>query len=220
MERALHGLTSLELRAQMVQFMKDNVASYHSIGDGVLKADMPEHLQYKSIEARIDAMATNTTMVGEMEIIATGKVLKRTIIIKDTKGNVINNFTFTEKNTPLTIQFKSFGHDAGHYDCVTTADVNTTTKTQTAVSNEAIRSLLETISPKPKASKHRIRKRKAESACLLTSSPYKEILFERETAKDAKRSARLNATAVASTKKAVRNKVTTPKAAKAKEKLQ
>ena len=156
-------------------------------------------------------MATNTTMVGEMEIIATGKVLKRTIIIKDTKGNVINNFTFTEKNTPLTIQFKSFGHDAGHYDCVTTADVNTTTKIQTAVSNEAIRSLLETISPKPKASKPRIRKRKAESACLLTSYPYKEILLERETAKDAKRPARLNATAVASSKKAVRNKVTTPK---------
>ena len=58
-----------------------------------------------------------------------------------------------KKNTPLTVQFKSFGHDAGHYDCVTTAHVNTTTKTQTAVSNEAVRSLLETISPKPKASK-------------------------------------------------------------------
>ena len=84
-----------ELRAQMVQFMKVNVTSYHSIGDGVLDADMPEHLQYKSIEARINAMATNTTMVGEMEIIATGKVLKRTIITEDIKGNV-NNVTITE----------------------------------------------------------------------------------------------------------------------------
>ena len=40
-------------------------------------------------------MATNTAMVGKMEIIATGKVLKRTIITEDIKGNV-NNVTITE----------------------------------------------------------------------------------------------------------------------------
>ena len=170
-----------DLRAQMMQFMKDNVESYHHLGDEVTNADMPEHVLYSSVEESTNSMAHPDTMVGEMEILATEKVLKRTIIIEDTNGNAINKFASTQapENMPITLQFKNFDHYIGHYDCVT-ADMSAQTKTKGTLSTEAIHRLIEKVAPKPKTTKPRAHKRKSQSAGLLTPFPFKDMLLEKE----------------------------------------
>ena len=97
-----------DLRAQMVQFIKCNMASYHHLGVRFINADMPKHMRHSSVEERIKSMANPNAMVG-MESTPTEKLLKSTIFIMDTNGNAINKFASTEalENTSFSLHFKS-----------------------------------------------------------------------------------------------------------------
>lgn len=50
----------------------------------------------------------------------------------------------------------------------------------------ALQNLIRSLSPTPKLATSRARKRKAEGAALLTSSPYKAMLEEKQSSKDGK----------------------------------
>lgn len=142
-------------------------------------------------------MSEPTSMPGELEIMAVGKVLERSIHILNVEYHVIAKYGEGEFTTqsPLLLLFRSIGEDVGHYDCVIPippgTDVNclpsipeepeepspvTTTvrhqNTSLSVSNHEIRDIIKIISPLPKLATKRPRTRKAETAAILTSSPY------------------------------------------------
>ena len=76
MLKAIKENHAADLRAQMMQLMKDNVESYHHLGDEVTNADMPEHVRYSSVEESMNSMTHPDTMVDELAILVTEKVLK------------------------------------------------------------------------------------------------------------------------------------------------
>jgi len=70
-----------------------------------------------------------------------------------------------------------------------------------ASSSQHIRSLINKLSPPPKSTVPRVRKRKAESAALVTGSPFKKMLEEKEKEKERKISVKKTASSKSQKKK-------------------
>ena len=106
------------LRAEMVTYMCLHFEEFHH-DTTTANADLSGRLVYNSMQERVEAMAAPTAMVGEIEIIASTKSLRRQIDV------VYNNLTLKygenfQGSPPLVIRFSRIAEDVGHYDCVLT----------------------------------------------------------------------------------------------------
>ena len=182
----------------MVQYMRTNIEEYSWMDEVTLNGDLPPRIRYVTVADRIDGMAESHAMIGELEISAIGKVLQRPIVILDEHLQTMVKFgeDIFPNNETILMKFQPLENDAGHYsavihleiaqgeqtDTVTTENKSTDNNvTHTARENEemAICDMIKIFSPTPKAKKTRTRKRKIESAAIITSSPYKKVLEDK-----------------------------------------
>ena len=102
-------------RATTIQFMREHVDEYIGCEGEALYADMPQRpmFQFSTLAERINLMSSPTALVGEVEIMATNKVLKRSI-------NVSNTHYDTDfRNEPLIcVQYTPIGEDTGHFESI------------------------------------------------------------------------------------------------------
>ncbi|KAK7478675.1 hypothetical protein BaRGS_00030060 [Batillaria attramentaria] len=200
------------LRARVIEFMCDNYDEYKNLElqePETLNADLPTWLRYSSMEDRIAAMADPLSMPGELEITATSKLLNRQIVVLNSDNTVVQRYGTDTLTNALVVQYTSVGQDVGHYNCVlhrrgqetsrmAEAEIPTSEASSvpspppeqqpnpqpsTSTSSQGIREIIQGLSPLPKMQGKRTRSRKTESAAVLTSSPYKTALAEKQNAK-------------------------------------
>ena len=173
------------LRAQVVSYMCNHFSDYADLDEHTLNADLPPWIHFPTVEKRIEAMADPKSLPGELEICATSKVLDKQIIVINSNNVVIQRYGQGEES-PLIVRFTSVGDDVGHYDCIIKNTAPTETSSTTSNPNESIREMINNLSPIPKMQpKRKSARRKREVAEVLTSSPYKAKLVERQTKKKA-----------------------------------
>ena len=105
-----------ELRAACVQKMCENT----DFDVSIVNADMPPHIRYESVEARIREMAKTDHLPGELEIIALSKVLGRSISVLKPDFSVLRKYDAPHTGSatsPLYVTFTVLGQDVGHYEC-------------------------------------------------------------------------------------------------------
>ncbi|KAK7480342.1 hypothetical protein BaRGS_00028389 [Batillaria attramentaria] len=176
-------LAADELRAKTVNYVCEHVDEYNDMQADALNADMPTGVRFTSIMDRISAMATPTTPVGELEISCTAHVLQRPIsVCYGRTGRVfVYQTEFAGANTdPVKVIYRSFGDNAGHYDCLvqdaTSHDDETpeeSAETESENNPSAYVSVSE-ISPLPTL---RPGPKRGKTAEILTSTPYKQTLL-------------------------------------------
>ncbi|KAK6191085.1 hypothetical protein SNE40_002832 [Patella caerulea] len=167
-----------KIRAGTVAYLRSNMASFVEFEKHV-NADLPDNITFTSLNHRIETMANSDSMPGELEILAASRFLQRTVVIVNKNRSIISSFGEDYMlNTPLFVQFTSLGEDIGHYDCLSNLSASTNPGKQPAAVE--MREIINQLSPLPKITNKRPRTRKAESATLLTSSPFKKILIEKE----------------------------------------
>ena len=118
MLRILETTSADGLRAQVIAYMCDHLEDYQSLPIEAINGDMPSWLQYSSIEDRITAMAQPKQLAGELEIIATSKVLNIAIRVVNDKGDDVQMYGDPADTQLLTVQFTSLGEDVGHYNLI------------------------------------------------------------------------------------------------------
>ncbi|KAK6191253.1 hypothetical protein SNE40_002988 [Patella caerulea] len=166
-----------KIRAGTVAYLRSNMASFVEFEKHV-NADLPDNITFTSLNHRIETMANSDSMPGELEILAASRFLQRTIVIVNKNRSIISSFGEDYMlNTPLFVQFTSLGEDIGHYDCLSNLSASTNPGKQPATVE--MREIINQLSPLPKITNKRPRTRKAESATLLTSSPFKKILIKK-----------------------------------------
>ena len=209
------------LRAQAISFMWDNYDEYKDLDSETINADQPDWIRFGSMDERIVAMADPTFLPGELELMATSKVLGKKIVVLGTDSMVIQTYG-EDTLSRLLVQFRNIGQNVGHYNCVLDRRMNEpqgptsqaetpeassfspprppdfpTPDQQTHVSpscsfvppdpkastsrKEEIAELIRGFSPLPKIQSKRPRSRKAESATVLTSSPFKARLEQKRS---------------------------------------
>ena len=90
-------------------------------GGQILTADMPNWVHFDTLTERILAMSNTTTMVGEMEIYAARRVLKRVLQIVDDRGHRL------VYGAEYTSQVRNIPHnDSGHYESDKCCKINQT----------------------------------------------------------------------------------------------
>ena len=155
------------LRSQMTQHMIENMQEYIPL-QGSVNVDMPmtsgQHFQ--SLEERICHMTNPKAAVGELEILATSRVLKQPIhVVMGSDGRVSkyseNAFQGVE---PAVVLYKSFGDNSGHYDCI--------------IKSECVSIIRPTPSPVAQISTVKNRHARKTESVILTSTPYKRKLAE------------------------------------------
>ncbi|KAL8625362.1 hypothetical protein ACOMHN_044505 [Nucella lapillus] len=202
------------LRARVISYMCSHFSDYADVDEHTLNADLPPWIHFSTVEKRIAAMAEPQSLPGELEICATSKVLNKQIIVINS-NNVVIQRSGQGDNSPLIVQFTSFGEDVGHYDCVIKNTAPTETSSTTSNPNESIMEIINDLSPIPKMQpKRKSAGRKREVAEVLTSSPYKAKLVERQ----AKKKATEEKKKVAKEKKKVAESRNKPKAGNSKTK--
>ena len=180
-------------RANVVDFMCCNYNDYTDLPTEAISADLPPHVHYCSVQDRISAIAEPLSLPGELEIAAASKVLHRQIIVINSHNAVVQRYG-DDNADPLVVQFLSVGQDVGHYNYVlnwigddfarpqrpdTQSARNIDSQEQQSNTEEpcastlGIRRTIDELSPFPKRRFKRPRSRKAESAAVLNSSPFK-----------------------------------------------
>ena len=149
------------LRAEMVTYMCLHFEEFH-LDTTTANADLPGRLAYNSMQERVEAMAAPTAMVGEIEIIAATKSLRRQIDV------VFNNTTLKygeiyQASPPLVVRFTRIAEDVGHYDCVLANQAK-------VLVTPAIITPLPTLVRKAKTTR-------SATSEIITSSPYKRKLL-------------------------------------------
>ena len=123
------------------------------------------------------------SLAGELEICATSKVLDKQIIVINSNNVVIQRYGQGD-NSPVIVRFTSVGNDVGHYDCIIKNTAPTETSSTISNPNESVKEMINNLSPISKMwTKRKSAGRKREVAEVLTSSPYKAKLVERQTKK-------------------------------------
>ena len=156
--------------------MKKNSNEYEDIDQGVLNSDMPRHVRFQCYKDRINAMIKLNTIPGELEIIAMTNMLKKTLKILKHNGEIIEVYGVDYKTSPIVLQFTDIGEYVGHYNCI----LEDQEEEEEPVRRPKISSLLHALSPLPRIKNPRKRTRKSESAAILTSSPYKTYLSDKD----------------------------------------
>ncbi|XP_055863191.1 uncharacterized protein LOC129922189 [Biomphalaria glabrata] len=107
------------LRAQVVDYICKNIEHYTDLDAATLCADMP-HAKFDNIFERLDSISRPNTMVGELEIIATTKLLRKPIVIMNATSNVVLKYGMNDfpSSPAVVIRFTNIGDDVGHYDCL------------------------------------------------------------------------------------------------------
>ena len=109
------------LRASVMQFMCENVNQYASFTGDALNVDMPTHVpKFNSLAGRINFMSDSTAMVGELEITATAKLLKRPIHVSNNHHGTVYRYGDEEFTNvlPIHVKFTPMGDSCGHYEPV------------------------------------------------------------------------------------------------------
>ena len=162
------------LRASLINCMCLNVGRLSNISVEVLSADLPHGLAVQSLPDRIERMAHQTEMVGELEIIWTAKAIDRQIHVV-TDGGTLRYGDEGGDQAPLTIRYTKLGDDVGHYDGLVRSNSALVTPSM--------------ISPLPKVTRKKHTRRMGQCE-LLTSTPYKTSLVSKKryaTSKGSKR---------------------------------
>ena len=73
----------------MISFMFENYEDYQHLDVEIINVDVPPHIHYNSMDDRIAAMAEPTSLLGEIEITATTKVLWKRIVEMNANNEVI-----------------------------------------------------------------------------------------------------------------------------------
>ena len=101
------------LRAEVVSYMMDHYDEYKNLDLAVINSNMPD--QFASIDERIIAMTDPHCLQGELEIVASSKVLKKNIVVLGENMNEITSYGDSSLQK-LYVRFKNIGQDVGHYD--------------------------------------------------------------------------------------------------------
>ncbi|KAK6998413.1 tigger transposable element-derived protein 6 [Biomphalaria glabrata] len=166
------------LRAQVVDYICKNIEHYTDLGAATLCADMP-HAKFDNIFERLDSISRPNTMVGELVIIATTKLLRKPIVIMNATSNVVLKYGMNDfpSSPAVVIRFTNIGDDVGHYDCLIPSRQSKSKYIPVTA-----------ISPIPvKEKPHVKQKKKSFQSEILTSSPYKKILVDAAIAKKSKK---------------------------------
>ncbi|KAK6982620.1 tigger transposable element-derived protein 6 [Biomphalaria glabrata] len=166
------------LRAQVVDYICKNIEHYTDLDAATLCADMP-HAKFDNIFERLDSISRPNTMVGELEIIATTKLLRKPIVIMNATSNVVLKYGMNDfpSSPAVVIRFTNIGDDVGHYDCLIPSRQSKSKYIPVTA-----------ISPIPvKEKPHVKQKKKSFQSEILTSSPYKKILVDAAIAKKSKK---------------------------------
>ena len=147
MSRILETNEADTLRARVIRHMYEHFDDYRNIDEHVAN-----NKHYGSIEDRTEAMASQTEMVGEIEIIATSKCLQRAI------EGFVGTWKISADKSALRVQYIASANDAGHYNAIP-GNTLITPQILSPVSNF----------------KHQNRRQKTRSE-ILTASPYKRRL--------------------------------------------
>nr|KAI8765252.1 jerky protein-like [Biomphalaria glabrata] len=153
------------LRAQVVDYICKNIERYTDLDAATLCADMP-HAKFDNIFERLDSISRPNTMVGELEIIATTKLLRKPIVIMNATSNVVLKYGMNDfpSSSAVVIRFTNIGDDVGHYDCLIPSRQSKSKYIPVTA-----------ISPIPVKEKHHVKqKKKSFQSEILTSSPYKK----------------------------------------------
>ena len=131
---------------------------------------MPNGVKFDTMAEKILAMSSPSTMIGEIEIVATSKMLKRKIEVVDDRGHHLVYGAAYTSQPPLYVRY-IHNNDAGHYEA------------GLVIENPASIGLPPTmadISPISARAQSTVAKQKARSgkSQILTSSPYKKALEE------------------------------------------
>ncbi|KAK6959556.1 jerky protein [Biomphalaria glabrata] len=107
------------LREQVVDYICKNIEHYTDLDAATLCADMP-HAKFDNIFERLDSISRTNTMVGELEKIATTKLLRKPIVIMNATSKVVLKYGMNDfpSSPPVVIRFTNIGDDVGHYDCL------------------------------------------------------------------------------------------------------
>ena len=154
------------LRAKLINCMCINISELGDISLEALNADLPHGLMFKSLSERIERMACQTEMVGELEIIWTSKAINRQIHVI-AENNVLKYGEACQDNSPLTVRYTKLGEDVGHYDSLVCS----------TAASECITPMI--LSPLPKIARRKRTKRMSQAEAL-TSTPYKTVLANRK----------------------------------------
>jgi len=104
------------LCTQVITFMCENYSDYENPGLNVVNSSMPVHL--RSVDERLIAMIDPKCLPGELEIIATSKVLRKQIVhVLGENDQHIKPYG-DDSNNKVFVRFTNIGNDVGHYDCV------------------------------------------------------------------------------------------------------
>lgn len=135
-------------------------------GAAVLSADMPARIQFHSVAERILHMSDQKSMVGELEIQATAKVLDRPVHVVMVGTDHISKYNASDNCTNDPVIVKYIPHaDAGHYE---------------AMVRLAAPRIID-LSPIPRVVGGSKRKTPESSKShLFTSSPYKNNLEQKK----------------------------------------
>lgn len=76
-------------RAKVIGFMCEHFEEYEDLDTETINADFPRRIRFGSMTDCIASMADPTAMPGELEIMATSKVLQKPILILNTANVVI-----------------------------------------------------------------------------------------------------------------------------------
>ena len=110
------------LTATTIRFICEHVDEYIDFEVEALHADMPQRHMFKfsSLAERIKLMLNSTTVAGEVEIMATSKVLKRSVSVSNTHHDTV--FRYGEDVFPnefhILVQYTQMGEYAGHYESI------------------------------------------------------------------------------------------------------
>ncbi|KAK6993607.1 tigger transposable element-derived protein 6 [Biomphalaria glabrata] len=163
------------LRAQVVDYICKNIEHYTDLDAATLCADMP-HAKFDNIFERLDSISRPNTMVGELEIIATTKLLRKPIVIMNATSNVVLKYGMNDfpSSPAVVIRFTNIGDDVGHYVCL-------------IPSRQSKSKYIPVTAIPVKEKPHVKQKKKSFQSEILTSSPYKKILVDAAIAKKSKK---------------------------------
>ena len=174
------------LRAKMAQNMFDNLEKYRQYEPAV-NVDMPSSNgpRFHSLEERICHMSSVTAPVGEMEIVATARLLQQPIHVVSSVGGHVLKYCEVDfpAASPVTVLYSSFGDNSGHYDCIISSAASV------AMIGIGTGTFLPPLLVSPQVKKRQMRKTEAQ---VLTSSPYKrKLLASQEKSTNKKKQTKL-----------------------------
>ena len=177
-ERALADSLRSEVIASMV-LRQNEIMAYLENDPVALNADMgPNHTDpFSNFEVRLAHMSSTTASVGELEIDNTAKHIRKTIFVLNESFETIRvyNDVFDRLETScIFVRYSNIGKDIGHYEPV--ISVSDPDQQQDHVG--------EIPNPLGLPTPQKVTTQKRSSRCqqpeIITSSPYKKKLSEKQ----------------------------------------